>query len=357
MDAFYASVEKRENPALRELPVIVGADPKGGKGRGVVAGCSYEARRCGVHSAQPISMAYRLCPHGVYLRPNFDLYERVSSRIMQLLRQFSEKFEQVGIDEAYLDVSERAVTYGEAEKLAVKIKEEIRLREGLTCSIGVAPNKSIAKIASDHQKPDGLTVVEPDRVPDFLGPLPVSKISGVGEKTQKALEKLGIRTIGELAKAAPAKLSQWFGKYGVRLWEIANGTDASEVRPSYTMKSISSERTFEEDVRDRSLVLEELEKLVEEVYSRAVQENYLFRTVGIKVRFEDFSTFTRSRSHIEYTNRKDLVLECVRSLFKEFENDRRRVRLVGVRISNLRRQDELQESLLTWAEAGQVKSL
>lgn len=351
MDAFYASAEARKNPAIAGLRIIVGADPKGGKGRGVVAGCSYEARKFGVHSAQPISRAYRLCPQAVYLRPNFPLYEEVSARIMDILRGFSEKLEPMGLDEAFLDLSGKVEGFDHAAKVAKKIKDEIRTREGLTCSIGVAPNKAVAKIASDYRKPDGLTVVTPDEAPSFLRPLPVSRISGVGKKTTEILEKVGVKTIGDLASFPAGRIVELFGKWGIRLWEIANGIDESPVITSYDIKSISNETTFEEDVADRSIVIETLGKLARDVHARATQDGFLWRTVGIKLRFEDFSTFTRAKSRNDYTQSLDVVRNSVRSLFSEFEKDPRKIRLVGVRVSNLRRTDSSQETLLAWSKS------
>lgn len=208
---------------MRGMPVIVGADPKGGKGRGVVTGCSYEARKFGVHSAQPISIAYRLCPNGVYLRPNFTLYEQVSEQVMQLLKQFTEKLEPMSIDEAFMDVSEKVTTFEEAAALARRIKDEVKGKAQLTCSVGVAPNKSIAKIASDFKKPYGLTIVLPEKVHEFLSPLPAGKISGVGKKSTEVLEGMGIKTIGDLAATYPGKLIEVFGKYGTHLgkWPTA----------------------------------------------------------------------------------------------------------------------------------------
>jgi len=350
MDAFYASAESRRNPALVGLPIIVGADPKGGKGRGVVAGCSYEARKFGVHSAQPISRAYRLCPQAVYLRPDFTLYEEASARIMDILRSFSEKVEVMGLDEAFVDISDKATDFEQAAQVGRKIKDEIKAREGLTCSIGVAPNKAIAKIASDYQKPDGITIVTPEQATSFLRPLPVSRISGVGKKTAEILEKVGVKTIGDLAGFPAARIVELFGKWGIRLWEIANGIDETLVVTSYEIKSISNETTFEEDVGDRAVVIETLDKLANDVYSRATQDGFMWKTIGIKLRFEDFSTFTRAKSRNDYTNGLEIVRDSARSLFSEFEKDPRKIRLVGVRVSNLRRTDSSQETLLSWSK-------
>jgi len=217
LDAFYASVEIRSNQSYRGVPLIIGADPKDGKGRGVVITCSYEARKFGVRSAQPISVAFKLCPTAVYVRPNFELYDEVSGDVMGLLKRFADKFEQASIDEAYMDVTQICNRYGGSVELAKHVKAELESTERLTCSIGIAPNKSTAKIASDMKKPNGLTYVDPTRAKEFLAPLPVSKISGIGKKTEQKLNELGIKTIGELAIYPTGKLYEEFGKNAVWL--------------------------------------------------------------------------------------------------------------------------------------------
>jgi DNA polymerase IV (DinB-like DNA polymerase) len=349
MDAFYSSVEQRENPTIKGKPVIVGADPKGGEGRGVVAGCSYEARKVGIHSAQPISQAYRLCPDGVYLRPNYKLYDEASEQVMQVLRTYAAKFEQISIDEAFMDVTGKVANYDEAALFAAKIKQEVRGEALLTCSVGIAPNKSVAKIASDFGKPDGLRIVPPGKVQEFLAPLPVNKISGIGKKTAEVLKGMGINSIGDLASNRPSKLVDIFGKYGTRIWQIANGIDEEEVITTYSIKSISSETTFDEDVADKQRVMEAFRSLIDDVHARALAQNMLFRTVGIKVRLEDFTTYTRAKSHNRYTNERAVMEEFVRILFREFEDSRKKIRLVGVRVSNLKTADTAQESILSYA--------
>jgi DNA polymerase IV (DinB-like DNA polymerase) len=348
MDAFYSSVEQRENPAILGKPVIVGADPKGGKGRGVVAGCSYEARKYGIHSAQPISQAYRLCPQAVYLHPNYELYDEVSEQVMQLLRPHAARFEQMSIDEAFMDLTGKVADFSEASLLASKIKREVKEKAQLTCSIGIAPNKSAAKIASDFKKPDGMTIVPPENIKQFLAPLAVNKISGIGKKSTEVLNLMGIKSIGDLAAVHPSKLVDAFGKYGTRLWQIANGIDDEEVITTYSIKSISSETTFEEDVADKTRVAEAFRSLIDDVHTRARTQNMLFRTVGIKVRLENFSTFTRAKTHPKYTNEKGVIEEYVRTLFAEFEKPDQKIRLVGVRLANLKKADTLQETILSW---------
>lgn len=315
--------------------MIIGADPKEGQGRGVVVACSYEARKLGLHSGQPISRAYRLCPDGVYLRPNFTLYGEVSIDVMDTLRKFGDKFEQVSIDEAFLDVSQSCLRYGGPIELAKRIKSELKQSEGLTCSIGIAPNKSVAKIASDFQKPDGLTYVDPAHVTEFLAPLPVSKISGIGKKTEHRLNQLGIKTIGELAKYPPKELYEQFDRSAVWLWAIANAQEQVEVQETYTMKSIGAEYTFEKDTDNWSEVNNQLLSLIESVYKRLQDENMTFRTVTLKIRFKGFETYTRSRSLRFSSKNKSVITETIESLLKEFREYPKKIRLVGVRLSGL----------------------
>jgi DNA polymerase IV (DinB-like DNA polymerase) len=335
LDAFYASVEQRENPALRGTPLIIGADPKEGKGRGVVVTCSYEARRRGVRSGQPISRAYKLCPDGVYIRPNLALYGQVSYDVMGFLRKFADKFEQVSIDEAFLDVSESSGRHGGPIELAKRIKSELKESEGLTCSIGIAPNKSAAKIASDLQKPDGLTHVDSDRVKEFLAPLPVGKISGIGKKTEPKLRELGITTIGHLAAYSPKELYRLFGKSAVWLWAIANAEERVEVQENLEMKSIGAEYTFDLDTDDWAAVESQLMALIESVHKRLVDEGMAFRTVTLKIRFKGFETYTRAKTHMFATSSKDVIVRAVAGLSQEFKKLPKKVRLVGVRLSGL----------------------
>ena len=336
LDAFYPSCEIKRNPSFAGKPLIVGADPKGGHGRGVVMSCSYEARKFGVRSGMPISQAYKLCPQGEYVRPDFELYGETSDRAMEVLRKFADKFEQTSIDEAYMDVSVRCKSFDEAIDHARKVKAELKTAEGLTVSVGVAPNKSLAKMASDMNKPDGLTTVKPEEVRTFLEPLSVNKISGVGKKTTEFLQEHGIQTIGQLSQIPAKKLTDWLGKGAVWLWGIANGIEEAPVEERGLRKSISVEQTFERDVQNKQVVLEALESLVQEVHERLLAERLRFRTVSIKVRFEGFQTFTREKTHTGYVDDQDVVREYVHHLFREFEKDRRRIRLVGAKLSDLK---------------------
>jgi DNA polymerase IV (DinB-like DNA polymerase) len=280
-------------------------------------------------------MAYRLCPEGVYVQPNFDLYGRVSADIMERLRKFADKLEQVSIDEAFMDVTKKCQTFGAPIELAKRIKAELKEKEGLTCSIGIAPNKSAAKIASDYQKPDGLTYIDPDRVKEFLAPLPVSRISGIGKKTEASLNELGIKTIGDLANYPPRVLYNKFGKIAVWLWAIANGEERVEVQENYEMKSIGGEHTFDTDTGDWGAVDRQLNELIDYVHKRLMDANMEFRTVGLKIRFTGFETYTREKTLRFATTDERFITATIQELTQEFRAHEKKVRLVGVRLSGL----------------------
>jgi len=333
MDHFYTAVEERERLELKGKPVIVGADPKQGNGRGVVSTSNYEARKAGVWSGMPISRAWRLCPEAVYLPPNFPLYINVSIEVMDIARRYADKFEQWGIDEAFLDVSERVRDFDEAEALAKEIKREILKEEKLTCSIGVGPNKLVAKVASDFQKPDGLTVVREERVEAFLSPLPVRKLLWVGRKTEAKLKAMGVNTIGDLARFDPTVLSEMFGVMGVQMHLMARGIDRSEVEARTGVKSISHETTFEEDTDDAQVVLTALDELSEAVSKEAADQQLFFKTVTIKLRYENFETHTRSKTLQFMTNRPQDLKKTARELLQAYLRRDRKVRLIGVRVS------------------------
>jgi len=281
-------------------------------------------------------MAWKLCPQGIYVPPDFELYGETSERVMDIMRGFADIFEQTSIDEAYMDVSKRCKNYDEARVLASNLKDHLGGREGLTVSVGISPSKSISKMASDMQKPDGLTLVQPEEVDKFLEPLPVNKISGVGKKTSEFLQNKGIETIGQLREVEAKKLTDWFGKGGVWLWAIANGIEETPVEERGLRKSISVEQTFEKDIQNKTMVRDALESLSHEVHDRLLGEGLWYRTVGIKVRFEGFVTFTREKTHTGYVDDLGVIREYVTLLFREFEKDRRKMRLVGVRLSDLK---------------------
>ncbi len=334
MDHFYTAIEEREHPEYKGKPVVVGADPKEGKGRGVVSTSNYEARKLGVKSGIPISRAWKLCPEAVYLPPNYPLYIRVSNEIMEIARKYAGKFEQWGIDEAFLDVTAKVKDYAEAEALAKQIKREISEKEHLTCSIGAGPNKLAAKVASDYQKPNGLTIVKEDEVEKFLAPLPVRRLLWVGRKTEEKLKTLGINTIGDLARYDPTVLTEAFGVMGTQMHLMARGIDRSEVEPRTEVKSISHETTFEEDTADADTVITAVDALSEEVCRETVNQRLFFKTVTIKVRYENFETHTRSKTLPFMTNRVQDLKKTAKELLQPYLRQGRKVRLIGVRVSS-----------------------
>ena len=334
MDHFFTAVEERERPEYKGKPVIVGANPKEGKGRGVVSTCNYEARRFGVRSGMPISKAWKLCSEAIYLPVKYELYTKVSNEIMDMLRKHADKFEQWGIDEAFLDVTSKVKDYAEAEALARQIKREIYEKEKLTSSIGIGPNKLVAKIASDFQKPDGLTAVKEEEAEKFLAPLPVRRLLWVGRKTEQKLKAVGIETIGDLARYDPTVLAETFGVMGTQLYLMAHGIDRSEVEERGEVKSISREVTFEEDTSNFEFILNTLDGLSEQVYSDALRQNLCFKTVTVKVRYENFETHTHSKTLPLITNRLQDLKKTTRELMQEYLRLDRKIRLVGVKVSN-----------------------
>ncbi|HET8760359.1 MAG TPA: DNA polymerase IV [Nitrospiria bacterium] len=351
MDAFFAAVEERERPHLKGLPIAVGADPMDGKGRGVVATANYPARVYGLHSAMPITQAWRRSewarrqgkPAVVFLRPHFEQYRETSGRIRAIVERHASSIEQAGIDEMYIDLS-TAGTYERAQAIAIAIKRDIATEEHLTASIGIGPNKLIAKIASDARKPDGLTVVEDTDAEAFLAPLSVRKIPGIGPKTEITLRQQGITKVQDLKRFSEAELVERFGKWGRALHERVRGRDEDPVQESDEVKSIGEEETFLRDTLDARMLMEHLKAMARDVVARLTEAGYAsFRTVVIKVRFADFET--KSRSHTlprPTTSGKDLEVEAMK-LFLPFldrrENPRRKlVRLIGLRVEKLGRE-------------------
>ena len=335
MDHFFAAVEEREHPEIRGKPVVVGADPKDGTGRGVVSTSNYEARKYGVKSGIPIARAWRLCPHAVYLPVNYRLYQKVSAQIMTVLRGYADKFERWGLDEAFLDVTSQVNDFREAEKLAQKIKKDIYSKERLTCSIGVGPNKLVAKIGSDFKKPDGLTVVREEDVKTFLSPLGVRRLLWVGRKTENRLNMFGIKTIGDLANSDATVLAEKFGAAGTQLYLSAQGIDNSEVQERWERKSMSREITFEEDTSDYSLIFDTLDAISEDLHQELTASNFTFKTTTVKVRYENFETHTHGKTLPLFTDRLKDIQRSARELVQDYLCPDRKIRLIGVRLSNL----------------------
>ncbi len=340
MDSFYASVEMRENPDLKGKPVVIGADPKNGTGRGVVSTCSYEARAFGIRSAMPISQAFVLCPHAVFLPPHFPRYAKASAEVMAILKSHEFLFQQVSIDEAFLDVS-ALQNYSEATALAERIRNDIRTQLDLTCSIGIAPTKVVAKIASDVNKPDGLTVVEPEDLFSFLAPMPVRKIPGVGRKAEVELFEMGIRTIKDLVESDIQVLITRFGRCAIALQAITAGIDDDIVKEQDCVKSVSRETTFPEDTNNEQLIAATMDALVREVCRNLLDESLKCRTVTIKVRYKGFFTKTKARTLRHYTDDEKTVRPCAHSLLRDIF-DGRPIRLLGIRLSTFEKRDARQ---------------
>jgi DNA polymerase IV (DinB-like DNA polymerase) len=334
LDAFYASVEERERPELKGKPIVVGADPKGGAGRGVVSTCNYAARKFGVRSAMPVSIAYRKCPDCVFLPVNMDLYVETSQRVMLILRKYAEKMEQVSVDEAYLDVS--SGSYEKAAEIAKQIKQEIREKEKLTCTVGIGPNKLISKVASDFKKPDGLTIVKPDQVLDFLAPQSVRVLRGVGPKTELALNKYGIKTVADLRKLSKEQLVAIAGSFGLELYEQSRGNYPAELITEWTPKSMGRNYTFEQDTKDKDEIYRVLDEMCQDVGKQLKSEKFGFKTVTIRVRYEDFETHTRQKSLIDYSKNAEAINNTARDLLAPFLKDTRKIRLIGVSVSQLK---------------------
>ncbi|MEO9363286.1 MAG: DNA polymerase IV [Nitrososphaera sp.] len=335
LNAFYPSCEELREPALKGRPhaVIMTDQPVGKITRGVVSSCSYEARRFGVRSAMPLARALALCPD-MELRPvDIPYYKQVSEKVMETLSGFADVIEQASIDEAFLDCTERAGGTSPYE-YASSIKRAVRGECGLSVSIGVAPSKSAAKIASDFKKPDGVTVAYPDRLQDFLAPLEVGRISGIGPKTQQELKKIGIATIGQLAACDVQKLTSRFGRNGLWMWQVATGADSEPVVPREDHVSISTEHSLEVHAKGRKEVLAELTALCDELYGRVAGHGYLFRTVGAKIVKADFSIETREMSYQGPQQRRESILAAIPQLVDRFDLGAP-VRKVGLRVTNL----------------------
>ena len=350
MDAFYASIEQRDRPELRGKPVIVG----GAGNRGVVAAASYEVRRFGVHSAMPTREALRRCPDAICVRPRIGHYSDVSKQIFAVFHEFTPLVQGLSLDEAFLDVSASLGALGSAEHIAREIKRRVRERTELTASVGVAPNKLVAKIASDLHKPDGLVIVLPDEVRDLLDPLPIRKLFGLGAKTAPKVEALGIHTLGDLRQAAPSRLRPIFGRYTERLQQRAAGIDDRPVVPDEDEKQISAEETFEADISEPARLHVEINRLADKACSRLRARNLAGGCVTVKIRRGDFTTYTRQRAFEPRTQETRVVARIAGELLDAFlaSQPRAALRLLGVGVSDLG--EEVQADL--FADPGSTRN-
>jgi DNA polymerase-4 len=332
MDAFYASVEQRDNPELRGKPVIVGGSPHS---RGVVTTCSYEARKFGVRSAMPSSTAYRLCPQGIFVKPRFDAYKKVSREVREIFHEYTDLVEPLSLDEAYLDVTENKKSMPLATDIAQHILKEIYKRTRLTASAGVSFNKFLAKVASDVNKPNGITVVTPKMAPQFIRNLPIGKFFGVGKVTEKKMLSMGIKTGADLMKLDKKELLEKFGKVGQYYFNIVRGLDHRPVNPNRIRKSVGQERTLSKDIDNKDQMLEHLENAAQGVASYLQKHEIKGRTITLKVKYFNFKQITRSISLPEPISDFEAIMKHIPGLLDKTDAGKTKVRLLGISLSNL----------------------
>lgn len=332
MDAFFASVEQRDNPGFLGKPVIVGGRPDS---RGVVAACSYEARKFGVHSAMPCSRAARLCPQAIFTPPRIARYREISNQVMAIFHDFTDLVEPLSLDEAFLDLTANHLNNPSASHLAQLIRNRILTATGLTASAGVSCNKFLAKVASDINKPDGITVIRPSDVLSFLTTLPIGRFYGVGKATEKKMERIGVKAGGDLRRFSREELTFHFGKAGEYFFNICRGIDPRPVKSNRTRKSIGNETTMAEDILDLEVLYNILHRLAESVAASLEKHNFGGYTLTLKVRYRDFLTITRSATFKTPLFTAADIFSCLPRLMRDTDAGRRRVRLLGITVSNL----------------------
>jgi len=354
MDAFYASVEQRDNPELRGKPVVVGGRPEQ---RGVVAACSYEARKFGIHSAMPSSRALKLCKNLVFLPARFPAYREASQKIHEVFKQYTSMIEPLSLDEAYLDVTEAAKYANSATDVARAIKQQIKSEVNLTASAGVSYNKFLAKIASDMDKPDGLYVIRPEVAERFIEELEIRKFFGIGKVTEKKMQALGIYTGADLKALSRIQLQTQFGRTGDYYYDIARGIDDRPVRAHRMRKSIGSETTFEDNLKDKKKIWQTLQRLSQSVAETMIKRDLQARTATLKVRYADFQLITRSKTVEELLQSQEQILSVLPELLKKTEVGKRPIRLIGVTLANLIQADQLAEQELEITDAPESTQL
>ena len=331
MDAFYASVAERDDPSLRGKAVVVGAGA-----RGVVLSANYAARKYGIRAAMPVGRAKRMAPHAIFVTPDHSRYSEVSEKVMAIFDSFTPLVEPISLDEAFLDVTGARKLLGTGREIAVEIRRQVEESEGITCSVGIAPSKFIAKLASGHCKPNGILEIPSDRILNFLHPLPVNAIWGVGPKTAETLERLGLRTVADIANLPRATLIRALGQAsGASLYELAWGRDYRDVTPNEPDKSISAAETFAQDLDDPEEILREFLRLTEKAAARLREKDFYAKTISIKVRFADFSTISRSKTLPLPIDSTHDIYEVAKALYLALGLDRARLRLVGISLDNL----------------------
>lgn len=331
MDAFYASVEQRDFPEYKGKPIVVGGSPDG---RGVVATASYEAREFGIHSAMSARRAIQLCPQAIFVRPRFDAYKNVSTHIREIFRRYTDLIEPLSLDEAYLDVTADKLNIGSALEIAKQIKDAIRDELNLSASAGVSSNKFVAKIASDMNKPDGLTFIGPSKIPGFMEKLPVEKFFGVGKVTADRMKKMGLYTGADLKRMSEEELVRKFGKTGKFYYKIVRGLDERPVQPHRLTKSLGAEDTFEQDLYTTEEMLTELEQLTEKVTERLEKSKLKGKTVTLKIKFDDFKQITRNQSFPNPIADYHAIFAAAKELLLKADLQDKKVRLLGISLSN-----------------------
>jgi len=348
MDAFYAAVEIRDNPDLRGKPVVVGGSPTG---RGVVSTANYQARKFGIHSAMPAAKAIRLCPHAIFVKPRMDHYVAISKEIREIFSRFTPLVESISLDEAFLDVAGSEKLFGSAPSIAAEIKKLLKSELGLTASAGVAPNKFVAKVASDLDKPDGLTIVAEDQVQQFLDPLPIRRVWGIGPKTEKQFASLGVSTIAGIRGLTQDALKRKFGLQSDHFWKLSRGLDSRPVVSERDAKSISHETTFPVDIDNAETLQAWLQELMGQVALRLRRLNIKGKAVQLKLRFSDFHTITRRTTLPEYSQTtRELELAARQLLTQALKDHPGAIRLIGAGVSNLSQQAMVQQSLFEGEE-------
>lgn len=335
MDYFFAQIEERENPQFKGKPVVVGADPKGGRGRGVVSTANYEARKYGINSAMPISLAWQACPKAIFLPVDMSLYRKVSEKIMNIIKKYSRVWEMLSLDEAYLDISSLS-DYKNVKELAKKLKREILKKEKLISTIGIGPNKLIAKMATNKAKPNGLLMIQLGQVKNFLEPLDIQDLPGIGPKTAERLRSLKIEKIKNLKKLSKIKLQNLFGKVGFNIYEKAKGIDENPVSPEKIIKSIGKEHTFEKDTRDPKIIFGTFDTIIKGVYQELLENEFSFKTITVVCRYQGFETHTKSKTLKEAINNLGILKKEAKNLLLRFLIEKPKlIRLIGIRVSSL----------------------